>query len=345
MNAISYFRVENVELKEIMELFFVEKADKSGDTANTYYYAINNMSNEIFKKDVSRLTRQEIESLNWGVLNKYKMKLKETCANTTVNNRVSAIKSFIKYLTARNVIHYNIAELDLIELLNDDSESIEMIPLETLLNYCNYFENYEQRKGKEKKWLCLLSLEVGNRIQDLLNVKKNQFIKDGDDYILKSKGKNRGKGNKEYIKRVGTVLYEELMKLNPESDKVFSVSYNAMLDAFNRANEHFGNTEIRYTPHSIRHLVARLVYLETNGDILAVKEMLNHDSIETTMRYLKIERVSRVGAFTRMNTVQKDAYKEASLNELISVISELPTDIQFLVNKKLEELSNNHDKV
>ena len=344
MVAISYLRTNSINLKEFMELFFNEKEDKSNDTAKTYFYAINNMSNEIFKKDVSRLTRQEIESLNWSVLNKYKMKLKETCSNTTVNNRMSGIKSFIKYLTARNVISYNIAELDLVDMLNDDSESIEMIPLEILLDYCDYFENFEQRKGKEKKWLCLLSLEVGNRIQDLLSIRKSQFIKDGDDYILKSKGKNRGKGNKEYIKRVGVVLYDELMKLNPDSDKVFSISYDSIINAFNRANEHFGNTEIKYTPHSIRHLVARLEYLDTNGDILAVKEKLNHDSIETTMRYLKVERVSRMGAYSRMLSTEEDKYKKATLDELVRVISDLPMDVQYLINKKLEDFTIRNDE-
>ena len=130
------------------------------------------------------------------------------------------------------------------------------------------------------------------------------------------------------------------MKLNPDSDKVFSITYNAILDAFHRANEHFGNIEIKYTPHSIRHLVARLTYLETNGDILAVKEMLNHDSIETTMRYLKIERVSRVGLYTNMLSTKTDKFKNASLSDLVAVISDLPTDVQFLINKKLEDLSN-----
>jgi len=340
MVVINYFRTENAELRDVIELFFEEKNDKSKDTAETYYYAINSMSNEIFGVNVQNLKKEQIESLNWSVLNKYKAKLKETCSNTTVNNRMSGIKSLIRYLTARNVITYNIAELDLVELLNDDSESIEMIPLEILFDYCDYFENFEQRKGKEKRWICLLGLESGNRIQDLLSIRKSQFIKDGDDYILKSKGKNRGKGNKEYIKRIGTTLYDELMKLNPESDKVFSVSYNAMLNAFNRANEYFGNTEIKYTPHSIRHLVARLEYLDSNGDILAVKEKLNHDSIETTMRYLKIERVSRIGAYSRMLHTKTDKFKEANLDDLINVISDLPMDVQYLINKKLEDLSN-----
>lgn len=345
MVMISYFETNEMSLVDCMELFFNEKKDKSQNTFEAYYYSIQNMSREIFKVDLQYLKKEQIQALTWNVLNQYKNKLKEECSNTTVNNKISAIKSFIRYLTARNAISYNIAELDLVELLKDDGESIECIPLEILLDYCNYFENCEQRKGKEKKWLCLLSLEVGNRIQDLLNVRKSQFIKDGDDYILKSKGKNRGKGNKDYIKRVGVVLYEELMKLNPDSDKVFSVKYNAMLDAFNRANEHFGNTDIKYTPHSIRHLVARLVYLESKGDILAVKEMLNHDSIETTMRYLKIERVSRVGMYTNILSTKTDKYKEANLDELVNVISDLPMDIQHLINRKLEDLSNANDKI
>ena len=336
MAVVAYFRTENVELKEIIQLFFEEKNAKSEDTAETYYYAINNMSNEIFKVDVSRLSRQQLESLTWSVLNKYKMKLKETCSNTTVNNRISAIKSFIRYLTARNVISYNVAELSLVELLKDDSEGIERIPFETLMDYCQYFEIYEQRGGLEKKWLSILLLETGNRVQDLLAITKNQFVKDGDDYILKSKGKNKGKGNKEYVERIGVELYNELMKLNPNSDKVFSITYKAIQSAFDRANKHFGNTVISYSPHSIKHLAVYMEYKYT-GDILLAQKKGKHSSLETTRRYLKIEDTPQVGAYTRMTSVQEDKYETATLEQLQNVIRELPIDVKFLINKKLEE--------
>ena len=343
MVAISYFRTNKIDLIDCMELFFSEKKDKSEDTFSTYYYAIQNMSNEIFKVDVQHLNKEQIESLNWNVLNKYKMKLKETCANTTVNNRMSAIKSFLKYLTARNSISYNIAELDLVEQLKDDSENIERIPLDVLMDYCQYFEIYERCGGAEKKWLSLLLLETGNRVQDLLSITKNQFVKDGDDYILKSRGKQRGKGNKEYIERIGAELYHELMKLNPESDKVFSISYDAILNAFNRANKHFSNTVISYSPHSIKHLAVYMEYRYT-GDILSAQEKGKHSSIETTRRYLKIENTSRLGAYSRMLSTEEDKYKKATLDELVSVISDLPMDVQYLINKKLEDLKIRNDE-
>lgn len=343
MVALSYFRAENVELKEMIELFFIEKQDKSQDTSETYWYAINNMSNEIFGTDVKYLKREQIESITWNVLNKYKMKLKETYSNTTVNNRISAIKSFIRYLTARNVINYNIAELDLVETLNDDSENIEMIPLETLMDYVEYFRIYEQRKGEEKKWLCLLALETGNRVQDLLSVTKNQFVKDGNDYILKSKGKNRGKGNKEYIERIGVELYNKLMKLNPTSDKVFGITYKAIQSAFDRANKHFGNTTIKYTVHSIKKLAVTLEYKYTN-DILLAQRKGKHSSLETTRRYLKIEETPLVGAYTRLTTVEENIYEYATLEQLQAIISELPMDVKFLINTKLEELNKTGDK-
>lgn len=342
MTAIlAYYRTESVGLRECMELFFKEREAKSSDTASTYYYAINNMSNEIFGVDIQFAKREQLESLNFNVLNKYKMKLKETSSNTTVNNRISAIKSFIKYLTARGAISYDISTLSLVELLNNDSERTEMIPLSVLMQYVEFFETKEQRKGKEKKWVSLLALETGNRIQDLLSIKKNQFTKDGEDYILKSKGENRGKGNKEYIERIGAELYEELMALNPHSDKVFSIKYRAILDAFNRANDHFGNTDVKYTPHSIKHLCVQMEY-SMNKDILAASKKANHSSVTTTQLYLRTAETTNVGVYTRMKSTKQDKYKEASLEDLISVISELPADMQFLINKKLEDLSNNH---
>jgi len=320
-----------------IEMFLDKCRSKSEDTYSTYYNGLQLMSKNIFKTDLLNLTKEDIENLKYDIINDYKFELAQKNKNTTVNNRISTIKSFIEYLTARKVIDYNIAELNFVELLNDDSEITEMIPEETLYQYAEYFENNEKRKPLEKKWATLFLLETGNRTQEILNIKKNQFIKDNDSYIIKSKGSNRGKGNAEYIERIGVEIYEELMKLNPESDKVFSITYGQLCDSFNRANLHFGNLDIKYTPHSIKHLAVTLEYNYT-GDILKAQRKGKHSSVETTRRYLRVSETVDVGAYSRRLNMDDDLYLKSEKEDLVNVISQLPKDVQALINQKLQKL-------
>lgn len=327
--------VEDKTIGFYIERFLKARALNSINTSKNYESALQMISKEIFNKDLYDLTKGEIESLTFDKITDYMYHLLENRnTNNTVNSRLGAIRSFIRFLSAREVINYDVSKLDLIDNLKDDSEKTEMIPEETLMRYVDYFEQNE-RNGLEKKWASLLLLETGNRADEIVQINKNQFVKDGDTYILKSKGKNRGKGNKEYFERIGSEMYEELMKLNPELDRVFSISYRSLYDAFQRANDHFENKLIRYTPHSIKHLTLLLEWRYT-GDILAVQRKGKHSSLETTRRYLKIEDHLIVGAYTRGISTNLDKYKEVELSTLISVIDTLPLEFRVILNQKLE---------
>lgn len=324
-------------LTDYVKLFFKHHESKSKETYKTYFNSLQLMAKNLFNTDIFNLTIDDIESLNYEKLENYKYKLQEKNANTTVNNRISSIKSFIEYLSANRIINYNIAELTHVKPLNDDGEITEMIPEDTLFQYADYFEQHEKRKGLEKKWATLLLLETGNRANEVLSLTKNQFIKDGDTYILKSKGSKRGKGNKDYIERIGSEIYNELMNLNPNSEKVFSISYDMLNSAFTRANEYFGNTSVKYSPHSIKHLAVTLEYRYTR-DLLSAQRKGKHSSIETTRRYLRMEECVHLGAYSRRLMLDNDLYKTSEKEELVQVINTLPKDIQIMINEQLQKL-------
>lgn len=324
-------------LERYVGLFFKRLEAKSIQTYKTYFNSLQMMAKNLFDTDITNLTIEQIESLDYEKLENYKYKLQEINSNTTVNNRISAIKTFIEYLSANRIIRYNIAELSHVKPLNDDGDITEMIPEQTLYDYVNFFENFEKRKGLEKKWACILLLETGNRANEVLALTKDQFIKYGEFYIVKSKGSKKGKGNKDYVERVDTELYEQLMKLNPDSEKVFSISYDMLNSAFKRANEHFGNTEVCYTPHSIKHLAVTLEYRYTR-DILSAQRKGKHSSIETTRRYLRLEEALHPGAYSRRINMNEELYTQSTSEELIQAIGVLPKDIQTMINEQLQKL-------
>lgn len=333
--AKEYSNNEN-ELSDYINMFLEKHGRNSEETFKMYKNTLEMMSERLFDTTLMGLSIDDIELLTFDVIEKYKSLLLESGnSNGTVNSRISTIKSFIKYLCSVKAINYNIAELDLVETLKDDSEITELIPEETVFQYATYFEEHESRKGAEKKWATLMLLETGNRAEEVLGATKNQFTKDGDDYIFKSKGKQRGKGNVDYFERIGSELYDAIMALNPDSEKVFSISYDMLNNAFTRANEHFGNKLIKYTPHSLKHLAVTLEYNYT-GCILQAQRKGKHANIDTTRRYLRLSEKLTVGAYTRRNLYDTQAYKNATLEDLISVIDELPNNMRQLINEKLQ---------
>jgi site-specific recombinase XerD len=324
-------------ISEHIYQFFTKAGSQSKDTEKTYLNGLNMLANRLYNKEVHDLTTEEIEAIDYLKIEDYMYKLSsEGNSNTTINNRIMSIKSFINFLSKRDVIKYDLGKLDLISKLPDDGEVTERIPEETLYEYVNYFEQFE-RNGKEKKWVCLLLLETANRAQDTLNLTKNQFVQEGEFYILKSKGRNQGKGGAGYFEKIGKELYDELMNLNPESDKVFSISYRSLSRAFERANEHFGNRLIKYSPHSIKHLALHLEYMYTR-DILAVQRKGNHKNLTTTQRYLGVVNTIIDGAYTRRLNTKEDLFKEVSHQELLSAIDEMPLDSKVLLNQLLAKL-------
>lgn len=319
------YRRENKQFDEYIEDFFKEKQRQSKNTYVAYLTNINMVCREIFGKTIFEMNKNDIESLELDVLKYYMDNLINSGKynNTSINNKMYAIKALIRHLAAHGVIDYDISKLLLIKSLPVDSEETEIIPFETALEYAEYFAGNETHNGEEKKWATILGFELGNRMSEILALTRNQFVVDGDIVIVKSKGKNRGKGNKEFHEKIDISIYKELIKLNPNSDKIFSITYRNMADAFQRANDHFGNELLNFTPHSLKHLAVTLEYRFTN-DILAAQRKGKHSSIETTRRYLKIEEIVHLGAYSRMINTQEDRYKNSDLDTLISIIDTFP---------------------
>ena len=89
---------------------------------------------------------------------------------------------------------------------------------------------------------------------------------------------------KDYIKDKKD--YEYMFKSRKGSNDHITVSHVSRV--LNEAGQYFGLQNI--TAHSMRKTYAYLIYVESGYDIVAVKEMLGHSSIEITKRYLGLDR-------------------------------------------------------
>ena len=165
-------------------------------------------------------------------------------------------------------------------------------------------QDYLKYKSERNYVLFVLGITTGYRAGDLVELKVRdvkEAIRRGRFEILEGKKKNsnniREKNRRarpaEILPEVETILKKyirdkkdyEYMFPSRKGNKNIKVS--RVTEILKEAAEYFGMEDI--TAHSMRKTYAYTVYIENDCDIIAVKEMLCHSSIEETKVYLGLD--------------------------------------------------------
>ncbi|MDF2878615.1 MAG: phage integrase family protein [Clostridia bacterium] len=166
-------------------------------------------------------------------------------------------------------------------------------------------QDYLRYKNERDYVLFVLGIATGYRAGDLVKLKVRD-IKDALDYgyflILEGKKVNSKRIRKENIKPREVKIISKLDKILREyirdkkdfeyifqsrkGNKYITVSHVSRI--LRTAGEWFGLHNI--SAHSMRKTYAYTIYMESGKDIVAVKELLGHSSIEITKRYLGLDR-------------------------------------------------------
>ena len=91
-----------------------------------------------------------------------------------------------------------------------------------------------------------------------------------------------------------------------------------------------------YSFHSFRKCAATNLYSLT-GDILAVKEYLNHSNLDTTQKYVKPKSYGVTGIYSMGSDIDKELYKKVDNDVLIEAIESIDKSLIHLLNVKLSE--------
>lgn len=125
---------------------------------------------------------------------------------------------------------------------------------------------------------------LGLRIGDVLKLKVNNF-KNG---MLEVK---EDKTNKLQYRKINPTVYYCIKdyaiehKLN-QLDYLFNIGVRQIQKQLKLATDHLGISNI--STHSFRKLFATTAYEQNNNNLELVKELLNHTSIATTQRYIRV---------------------------------------------------------
>lgn len=165
-------------------------------------------------------------------------------------------------------------------------------------------QDYLKYKSERNYVLFVLGITTGYRAGDLVELKVRdvkEAIRRGRFEILEGKKKNsnniREKNRRarpaEILPEVETILKKYIRDkkdyeyMFPSRKGRSHIKVSRVTEILKEAATYFGMEDI--TAHSMRKTYAYTVYIENDCDIIAVKEMLCHSSIEETKVYLGLD--------------------------------------------------------
>ena len=164
-------------------------------------------------------------------------------------------------------------------------------------------QDYLKYKNERDYILFLIGVTTGYRAGDLVKLKVRDIkeaLKRGEFTIyegkkMNSKEKNRKPRSVELLPKVAKILkeyirdkrdYEYMFQSRKGNNQPIGVQ--AVSNILKNAAEYFGLYNI--SAHSMRKTYAYKIYIDSGCDIVAVKELLGHRSIEETKAYIGLDR-------------------------------------------------------
>ena len=166
-------------------------------------------------------------------------------------------------------------------------------------------QDYLRYKSERNYVLFVLGIATGYRAGDLVELKVRdvrEALRIGKFVILEGKKKNSKNIREKNIKPREAEIFPELetvlkkyIRDKKDYEYMFpsrkgrgSIKVDRVTTILKEAAEYFDMNDI--TAHSMRKTYAYTVYMENSCDIIAVKEMLGHSSIEETKAYLGLDK-------------------------------------------------------
>ncbi|MCC9021766.1 tyrosine-type recombinase/integrase [Bacillus nakamurai] len=268
-------------------------AIEKSNTRATYERHVREFFCYYVAKDIEYLTENDL-AIKKSELYDYRNHLakNKNNSNSTINNKVAALKSMIKYLESEH---------------NCDASVFNFRPLPTEKNPSGSFEGIseadefaevafvtERQNRLMKKMFILFSARTGARKSEVLRVKWEDIVysEKHQCYLVNFK---KTKQKKARPVGISTAFYEELLLLKKEygdQEVIFhKLTVDSIQDMWSRVCGVMGiPKERKITPHSLRNTATNFSY-SVNGDIKKVAAFSGHRNINVLNdHYLNNER-------------------------------------------------------
>ena len=234
-----------------------------------------------------------ILNIDMNIVNNYMKYLYDRkITKSSISRKLSSIRGLYNYLVREDIIkenHFNKIqnpkrELYLPKFLKDEE-------LDKIFSVCNSNNPTEERDTL----IIELLYATGVRVSELVNIKIKDINR--EEKLIKV----LGKGNKERMviynnhtkKALDTYLKDGYNYFNKKSSEYLILNKNG-----NKLSERYireiinkkvsqASLDIKISPHTLRHTCATDI-LENGADLMTVKELLGHESLNTTSIYTHI---------------------------------------------------------
>ena len=286
-------------LKRFLTYLTVEKSS-SLLTVNNYERDINCFSDFLVERLNGDFQWSQVGALD---IRAYLSFLnKEEYARRTIARRISALRSFYKYMVRENILEYNpFAKVRTPKLEKKLPVFLEEFEINELLNLPE-----QEGLGLRNQAILELLYATGCRVSELVGLTTVRLDL-GNRYVLLL-----GKGNKERIVPLGNTCCNAVKKYYPVRSELMA-KYNAPAHDYVFINNRGGiltDRSVRrildkyitqlaisknVSPHTIRHTFATHL-LDHGADLRAVQELLGHANLSTTQIYTHVttERIASV---------------------------------------------------
>ena len=106
-------------------------------------------------------------------------------------------------------------------------------------------------------------------------------------------------------------------------------------------NSFLGYEKNEFSCHGFKKLAVSSVYRNSNNDFLSAVKKARHKNPQTTMRYIEAIDYGLTGIISSGgDNVDKELYKKASHEELLSALEDIDNTTIHLINSKLNEKLN-----
>jgi integrase/recombinase XerD len=256
--------------------------------------------------------------------------------SVTINNRIAAIRSFMKYVSEVAPEYSGIAKrASLVPMQKHQSATIDFITkaeFETMLKCCNI----DSSIGTRDKLMLLLLYNTGIRVSELLSLKccdiNNLSMREHSSLKITGKGrkertvplwKNTSIYVQKYIK-TNRFNYTDNLFINKNGDKLTRSGVRSRISVIvnEAATDAPTLSEKNITPHTFRHSVA-MNLLAAGVDISTIAIWLGHSSLETTHKYMVADMELKRKAMEKAGQVGNSTYNYKPSADILSFLDSL----------------------
>lgn len=307
---------KNLEIKELCDDFvnkiiidfflFLQKEKKySNNTISSYQDDITNFIYFIYKATKNIIDKNLLEKLEVADFRSWLSERLSNHGNNSNARAISTLRSFFRFLNENNLIeNRQIFRIKTPKVSKPLPRSIEFSDIKKIIEKLENFHKNRWEVDRDQAILFLV-YGCGLRISEALSLNKIALQNQSNLVIT-------GKGKKQRMVPLIPIIKNKIDNYLAQCPFEIKPQQPIFLTKFNKAYSRRSfagliltlrralNLSEDITPHAFRHSFATAL-LQENVDLRTIQELLGHESLSTTQRYTKIDRVRLIESFKKFS--------------------------------------------